>query len=107
MPFGRRKKSVNMHAQTNENAQISLSVIRVILPHGLRWSQQVSELANKIRSSIGSGVLFILVAVYRFDRFSRGTSEPDGQLRSAGLTEVDIDLLNDQIEQNPWLTIHY
>ena len=96
--------SIDMHTQKCEKADISRRDVRVILLHEFLLGQKESEAANKICSTMGSGVLSIRTAQHWFDRFRGGNYELDDQPRSGRPIEVDIDLLKQQIEQDPRLT---
>ena len=90
--------SIDMHTQNSEKIDISRRDVRVILLHEFRLGLKVSEAANKICSTMGSGVLSTRTAQHWFDRFRGGNYAFDDQPRSGRPVEVDIDLLKQQIE---------
>ncbi|CAF1494942.1 unnamed protein product [Adineta ricciae] len=69
-----------------------------------RLGHKATEAANNICSTMGPGILSIRTAQHWFDRFHNGNYELDDQLRCGRPIEVDIDLLKQQIEQDPRLT---
>ena len=96
--------SIDMHTQKSEKTDISRRDVHVILLHEFRLGLRASEAANKICSTMGSGVLSICTAQHWFERFSKGNYELDDQPRSGRPAEVDIDFLKQQIEEDPRLT---
>ncbi|CAF1343336.1 unnamed protein product [Adineta ricciae] len=65
---------------------------------------KATEAANNICSTMDLGVLTIRTAQHWFDRFRNENYELDDQSRCGRPIEVDIDLLKQQIEQDPRLT---
>ena len=93
-----------MDTDKNEKNNISRRDIRAILLHEFRLSVKASEAANRVCSTMGSGVLSIRTAQHWFHRFRGGNYELDDQPRSGRPPEVDVDFLKQQIEQDPRLT---
>ncbi|CAF1192936.1 unnamed protein product [Adineta ricciae] len=81
-----------------------LKGIRIILLHEFRLGHKATKAAKNICNTTGPGALSIRTAQHWFDRFRNGNYELDDQPRRGRPIEVDIDLLKQQIEQDPRLT---
>ena len=93
-----------MATQKDEQIDISRRDVRAILLHEFRLGLKASEAANKICSTMGADVLSIRTAQHWFTRFREGNYRLDDQPRSGRPVEVDLDLLRQEIEQDPRLT---
>ncbi len=87
--------------------KISRRELRVLLLHEFRLSHKANEATSSICGTMGKDVLSICTAQRWFNRFKNGNFELDDLLHSGRPLEVDMDVLQQLIEEDPRLTTRY
>jgi [histone H3]-lysine36 N-dimethyltransferase SETMAR len=93
-----------MYADHEQKMNLSRREIHILLLHEFRLGHKATEAANNICSTMGGDVLSIRMAQHWFNRFKNGNLELDDLPRPGRPLEVDVDLLQQLIEQDPRLT---
>ena len=93
-----------MYADHEQKMNLSRREIHILLLHEFRLGHKATEAANNICSTMGGDVLSIRMAQHWFNRFRNGNLELDDLPRPGRPLEVDVDLLQQLIEQDPRLT---
>jgi hypothetical protein len=83
---------------------LSRREIRVLLPHEFRLDHKATQATINICSAMGKDVPSVRSAQDWFNRFQNGKSDLDDLPRSGRPPEVDTDLLQQLIEEDPRLT---
>ena len=91
---------------SNDEPEMSLSrrEVRVLLLHEFRLRRKATEAANNICNTMGNNLLSIRTAQHWFNRFKNGNLELDDLPRSGRPLELDVNLLEQLIEEEPRLT---
>ena len=88
---------------SNDEPEMSLSrrEVRVLLLHEFRLGRKATEAANNICNTMGNNLLSIRTAQHWFNRFKNGNLELDDLPRSGRPLELDVNLLEQLIEEEP------
>jgi histone-lysine N-methyltransferase SETMAR len=84
--------------------KISHKELRVLLLHEFRLGHKAKEAASNICRTMGKDVVSIRTAQRWFNRFKNGEFELDDQPHPIRSLEVDLDVLQQLIEEDPRLT---
>jgi len=84
--------------------KISRRELRVLLRQKFRLSRKATEATSNICGTVGKDVLSIRTAQLWFNRFNNGNFELDNLPHSGRPLQVDMDVLNQLIEEDPRLT---
>ena len=84
--------------------KISRRELRVLLLHEFRLGRKATEATSNICSTMGKDALSIPTAQHWFNRLKNGNFELDDLPHSGRPLEVDMDVLQQLIEEDPRLT---
>ena len=95
-----------MKRQANYELEIETSSrdVRVLLLHEFRLSHKATKAANNICSTMGKEVMSIRTVQYWFNRFKNRNLELDDLPRSGRPREINTEVLDQLIEEEPRLT---